>query len=264
MLAAYLVMKNNLKRYFQNKTTYLLIVLIPLLISIVGIISINLGEAKVKIGTEEAVPKDLYEQVTLIKINKETINTDYIMGKYDYILKGDKTEDAKNIQMLIDKMAKKTGLTGEKQLVAMLLTAYLVIATLYASKQIADQTNKTLERFCYAGNKKGSYMFGTFFSTGIIVFLEVMTALLIFYFLTPDFTYSFPRVLELGVKITLITSLFAAILSQIAHSEMSANMIAAFFAVFSSLIGGTFISVNAMPKLLQVVSILSPVRWLLL
>lgn len=154
-------------------------------------------------------------------------------------------------------------MTGEKQFIAMLITVYLVIATLYASKQIADQSNKTLERFCYAGNKKRSYLFGTFFSTGTIVFLEVMTALILFYFLEPDFTYSILQVLELGVKITLITSLFAVILSQLAHSEMSANMISAFFAVFSSIIGGTFIAVNAMPKFLQVLSIISPVRWIL-
>jgi ABC-type multidrug transport system permease subunit len=226
-------------------------------------ISINIAEGNVKIGSEGAISKETFEQVTLVKIKKETIHTDYIMGKYDYILKGDEAEDMKNIQMLIDKKANKSGLTGEKQLIAMLITAYLVIATMYASKQIADQSNKTLERYCYAGNKKGSYMFGTFYSTAIIVFLEVMVALLLFYFLTPDFTYSFAQVIGLGMKITLITSSFAAILSQFARSEMSANMIAAFFAVFSSIIGGTFVAVNAMPKFLQVLSIISPVRWLL-
>lgn len=263
MLAVYLVMKNNLKRCFQNKTTYLLILSIPLLISIVGMISINITERNVKIGTVGAVSKETFEQVTLVKINKETIHTDFIMGKYDYILKGDAAEDMKNIQILIDNKAKKSGLTGEKQLIAMLITVYLVIATVYASKQIVDRSNKTLERYCYAGNKKESYMFGTFCSTALIVFLEVMVALLLFYFLTPDFSYSLAQVLELGMKITLITSLFAAILSQFAPSEMSANMIAAFFAMISSIIGGTFVAVNAMPKFLQLLSIISPVRWLL-
>lgn len=263
MLAAYLVMKNNLRRCFQNRITYLLILIIPILISIVGMISINIATEKVKIGIEGAVPKEIHEKAIFVEINKETINTDYITGKYDYILKGDKAEDTKNIQMLIDKKEKKSGLTGEKQLIAMLITAYLVIATLYASKQIGDQLNKTLERFCYAGNKKVSYILGSFLSTGIIVFFEVMTALLLFYFMVPNFTYSFIEIIGLGVKITAITSLFAAILSNLVHSEISANMIAAFFAVFSSIIGGTFIAVEAMPKLLQMLSIISPIRWLL-
>lgn len=263
MLAAYLVMKNNLKRCFQNKTTYLLIFMIPLLISVVGMISINFAQENLKIGTEGETPQETFAKVTFVKVKKETLHTDLIMGKSDYILKGDKSEDAKNIQMLLDKKTNKSGMTGAKQFIAMLITVYLMIATLYASKQIADQSNKTLERFCYAGNKKRSYLFGTFFSTGTIVFLEVMTALILFYFFAPDFTYSMVQVLELGVQITLITSLFAAILSQLARSEMSANMIAAFFAVFSSIIGGTFIAVNAMPKFLQILSILSPVRWIL-
>ena len=101
MLAAYLVMKNNLKRCFQNKTTYLLIFMIPVLISIVGMISINFSQANVKIGTEGAAPQETFANVTFVKIKKETVHTDLIMGKYDYILKGDTSEDAKNIKMLM-------------------------------------------------------------------------------------------------------------------------------------------------------------------
>lgn len=263
MLAAYLVTKNNLVRCFQNKTTYLFVFMIPILISVIGMISINIAAGNIKIGTEGTVPQTSFEQVVFIAINKETIHTDYIMGKYDYILTGDHVKDTKNIQMLIDKRKEKSALTGERQLMAMLMTAYLVIATMYASKQIGDQANKTLERFCYAGNKKVSYVFGTFCSTTTIVFIEVMVAILLFYFFTPGFTYSFARILEIGIFITLISSLFAAFLSHFAKSEMSANMIASLFAVFSSIIGGTFVAVNAMPQILQFLSIASPVRWIL-
>ena len=91
----------------------------------------------------------------------------------------------------------------------------------------------------------------------------MIIALFIFYFIAPDFSYSIIEIIELGLKITAITSIFASILSQIAHSEMSANLAASFFAIFSSIIGGTFIAVDAMPKLLQLLSILSPVRWLI-
>lgn len=262
MLAPYLVMKNNLKRYFQSKTTYILILIIPILISIIGMISINLTVEKIKIGTENLVPETNIEKTTFVQIDKDSIHTDYIMGKYDYILQGNE-EDIKNIQEIIENRTNKVGLTGEKQLVALLITAYLVIATLYASKQIVDQSNKTLERFCYAGNKRRSYLLGTFLSTGIIVFLEVNIALLIFYFITPEFSYSLIEVIGLGLKITAITSIFASILSQITHSEMSANLVAAFFSIFSSIIGGTFIAVDAMPKFLQLLSILSPIRWLI-
>ena len=262
MLAAYLVMKNNLKRYFQSKMTYILVLIIPILISIIGIISTNLATEKIKIGSENLVSEANIEKSQFVKIEKDSIHTDYIMGKYDYVLQGTK-EDTKNIQEIIENKINKTGLTGKKQLVALLITAYLVIATLYASKQIVDQSTKTLQRFCYAGNKKIDYLLGTFLSTGIIVFLEVNAALLIFYFIAPDFSYSIIEIIGLGLKITAITSIFASVLSQITHSEMSANLAASFFSIFSSIIGGTFIAVDAMPKLLQLLSILSPIRWLI-
>lgn len=262
MLAAYLVMKNNLKRYFQNKTTYILTLLIPILISLIGMISINLSTQEIKIGTEN-LPNFNIEKATFVKIEQDSIHTDYIIGKYDYILQGNYEEDIKNIKSILENKNNTIGLTGEKQLVALLITAYLVIATVYASKQIVDQANKTLERFCYAGNSRSNYLLGTFFSTAIIVFIQVNVALLSFYFIIPEFSYSLTKVVELGLKITIITSIFASLLSQITHSEMSANLIASFFSVFSSIIGGTFIAVDAMPKFLQYLSILSPIRWLL-
>lgn len=47
----------------------------------------------------------------------------------------------------------------------------------------------------------------------------------------------------------------------ISSSEVQAGILAYSFAVLMSLLGGTFIAVEAIPRLIRMLSYISPMRW---
>lgn len=54
---------------------------------------------------------------------------------------------------------------------------------------------------------------------------------------------------------------FGTFVSSLFNREMHANLFSTCISLVLSLIGGSFISVEKMPEMLQKISIISPVRW---
>jgi len=49
-MAIYLIMKNNLKRVFATKFTYMVMILIPVAISFISILSDSISNPKIRVG----------------------------------------------------------------------------------------------------------------------------------------------------------------------------------------------------------------------
>ena len=140
-MAVYLVTKNNLKRCFRKKSTYLFMLLIPILIGVVGMFTNNMKQPVIRVG----VLADSTESLTIMQkimisdnvecqmADRDSINTDRITGKYQFVIDYNKPiqfrETIENIEILINNKNHElmNDLSKTERLTAMILTAYLEI-----------------------------------------------------------------------------------------------------------------------------------------
>ena len=189
------------------------------------------------------------------------------MGTYDYIINSKNSDETdptiSKIQNEQQKLINKKQLSVFERQFAMLMTAYLVIATMYATKFISDKAQGLTERFCLSGRKCISYACGYILSTLVIVFIQVSIAVLCFCMLEQELQITFEKAILITLSISSISTIYGVIISFISKRDLTANITAAVFAVLASIVGGTFVVVEEMPKVLQIISLLSPVRWIL-
>lgn len=145
----------------------------------------------------------------------------------------------------------------------MLLTAYLIIATVYAAKYIQDRKDGILQRVKSTGVKTGKYFWGYILSTGIIIGIQVTFALLFFLLLQPVCFLDIGKLLLTGLFVSVFAALYAGVHILLCKREMTANIMASSLAAILSILGGSFVPIEEMPLLMQKISILSPMRWLL-
>lgn len=271
-MGTYLVMKNNLKRSFGTKTTYIVLLLIPFLIVASGIISTKFTQDILQIGIEhpnDTITKqlDTLDYVQYETVGSNSLHTDLIMGTYDYVIDTrNTTETARTISQIQNeqkKLEKTKQISVFERQFAMLMTAYLVIATMYATKCIADKSQGLTERFYLSGRKRGSYACGYVLSTLILVLFQVSIAVICFCLFEKDLELSIEKAMLIVFAISCIATLYGVIITLISKRDLTANITAAAFAVLSSILGGTFIAVEEMPGMLQAISWFSPVRWIL-
>lgn len=276
-MEAYLVMKNNLKRSFKKKSTYLFMILIPIFIGIIGVLTNYISEGNISVAVlnnpNSTVKIEELSEIKNIKYsegNEDTINTDVIMGKYDFVLDYSNEDE---MRVLIDKIIEvsenknilsENNISEIERYVAMLMTVYLIIATIYAANLNKDVANGTVERFCLAGKKKINYLCGYILSTGIIVLIQVSIAFIFLRIVDKNFDLNIVKIILLTFVIMIVSTLYAIVSSLILKKEMRTNIVASSLAMLLSILSGTFIAVDNMPQLLQVLSYLSPIRWVLL
>ena len=276
-MEAYLVMKNNLKRSFKKKSTYLFMILIPIFIGIAGVLTNYISEGNISVGvlnnpnnTIKIEELNNIKNIKYSEVNENTINTDVIVGKYDFVLDYNNKEEMKLLIREIVTASESKNILSENNIsdteryISMLMTVYLIIATIYAANLNKDRENGTLERFCLAGKKKINYICGYLLSTGIIVFIQVSIAFMFLEIVDKNFTLDISKIILLIFVIMIVSTLYAIVSSLILKKEMRTNIVASSLAMLLSILGGTFIAVDNMPELLQGLSYLSPIRWVLL
>ena len=277
-MAIYLIMKNNLKRVFATKFTYMVMILIPVAISFISILSDSISNPKIRVGVignaeEFAEITDfflLYPSIYCETAEAETMHTDVITGKYQYLI--DMTADNKNsikesLLAIITaenqtQGSRTVGMAQTDRKFALLLTAYMMIASMYAAIMIRDKKNGTIERFCVAGFKNHTYHLGFFISTGLVMLCQLSLAVLIFALFDRSFSVSFGRAVEMIVFMATVASAFGVSVASILKSELHANIMASSTVAILSLLGGTFVPIGQMPELFKLISIISPIRWL--
>ena len=271
-MGIYLVMKNNFNRAFARKSAGILMVLLPILLVIIGIVSGSITDKTIRVGVlnpVETVQELLspMEHVQYEFADSRTVQTDQIMGKYHYVMDANDTESTQRTIAQIQERAAQIGngnsISTHKRFAAMLLTAYFVIATVYASKLIRDRNQGLIGRARAAGMKTGQYFMGYVLSTGIIVVIQLVIAVTGFAIMEPEFPLNFQQTAGFVGLSSVIVTIYGALYALVCRREMTANLMAASIAVIFSIIGGTFVSIEQMPPVMQSLSMISPVRWIL-
>ena len=276
-MAIYQVMKNNVKRNFSKKSTYIIMFLLPIMIAVIGMITSGISQSSIRVGiiADEVVFHDVqarldkYENIDYELADVRTIHTDRIMNKYHFVLnyldKSDSEGILNEIENLaasgLDKNANK--LSQTQRMVSMLMTVYMIIAAVYATKIISDKNNGTFQRFAYSGNSRKKYALGYVISTGLIVLVQIIVAFVILKAFDKEFALTMFKSAEIIATITMITTVYGVTIAFLSKKGMNANICASSIAVIMSLLGGTFVSVSEMPSFLQILSIINPIRWII-
>jgi hypothetical protein len=232
---------------------------------------------------------DLLDQSSGIKYSSAdevTLNTDLMSGKYQLVLdyRGSRTYDEFKLisyqkeekcnyisnlikQALVDKKPiilsgmKKESLSVTERSMAMLLSLFMVFSTVYSSWIIKDKQNGTLQRYQFASNSNKGYILGYLLHGFMITFAQTLLSMALLLAVQKNFTPSMLEVLVLTIAIAAVSAIFGLLICLSCRSEVQANISASALAAVMSLLGGTFISVVAMPGLLRILSFASPIRW---
>lgn len=277
-MASYLVMKNNFKRVLAKKSSYLIMVFLPVLLIFLGSVSVRMGEKQIRIGIvgeqsflEEVQTNFMKNDRVSFKIaNYKSIQTDQIMGKYHFVIMENATEIEQNEilreikhALLEENLFGTNDLSATHRMVSMLLTVYMTIATIYGIKYLQDKKEGALERFMVSGRKRSSYITGYFMSNFVIIGLQVSGIFIFWTLFDKKFSLSFAILFQIFIFILTISNVYGIIIIMISKSELMAGVLGASLAVLLSILGGTFVEVDNMPAILQKISILSPMRWLM-
>ena len=108
-------MKNNIRRLIVRKSTYILMLVIPLCLVFIGSISVRIEDKQIRVGILgskeyiDYVAEELQNQegISYQIADIETIHADTIMGKYHYVLKEQDSDNVlQNIKMTVKQKKK--------------------------------------------------------------------------------------------------------------------------------------------------------------
>ncbi len=185
----------------------------------------------------------------------------YKPEKYTAFLQKAVTAAVMNREVLKLEGLKQKGLGETERSITMLLTLFMVFTVLYASLLLRDKQSGTYLRYQYAKSTKTGYIAGHIASVFLMTLLQVLFCMATLTILSDGFQLSMEEFGVLAVVLAGIATLVAVVICLISKSEVQAGILASSVAVLMSLLGGTFVAVEAMPRLLRILSYVSPMRW---
>lgn len=283
------IVRNNFKRSYNRRTGFIINLIIPIIVVVLGIFANIVSTPRFSIGIVNGnrVPDIVgalshTNGITICEANPDTIKIDLITGKFSAIVSFTNSEyelfsvkDEKTngkIKQIIDKY-KVTAIpirieevvgvdmSIAERTIAFIVLFLMVTAAVTASLMITDKSNGTLKRYKYSPQKPASYILGNFIYNYLITFLQFFISMTFIQLLRIDMGFSYGNLILTGVWLSGIATAFGTFFSSIFHKQMYANLFAAFIALILSLIGGTFIAYENMPAMLQKISVISPLRW---
>ena len=277
-MASYLVMKNNINRALKRKSTYLIVLVIPLLLAFIGSVSVRLPQSKIRVGIVgdsdyiQKMEKQLkaLDHTTFQIADIKSIHTDVIMGKYHFVLNKNDPETEQNSilnkvkEASENKMFLQTNnLTQTQRMISMMLTTFMIVATLYTMKYLQDKRDGAVERFCYAGQGKINYLCGYGFSTSVITAIQILLILSIWIVFDKNFSISISKGIAVFLFLLIVSNLYGIFITLISKSDLMAGVLSTSIAILFAILGGTFVAVSNMSGSLQMLSKISPMRWLM-
>lgn len=265
-MAIYRIIKINLKRFFTNKRTYLLALLIPIILSVFGIVSSNVKMPQRKIGiiASPAVYNNFLktapENIIIHAAKASSKNTDIITGKYDCIIEEKNGELTIPEELFNEKEPKTHAENIYSKVLALLLSAYMIIATIYQFGYIKDRKKGVITRYITSGRKFYGYSIGYFVSTAILIGTQLILAYIITYFALPKNNISFVSLAAAFLFTFVFCTLFGNIVVLLFKKEMQAGLISSSFAAICTILGGAFIPLSSLPAPLQYLSVINPIR----
>ncbi len=296
-MGIYLVTKNNLKRSYNEHILFIFILILPIILILLGSFINQMSSPKIRVGVLVKEDTSLYTGISSLFnqskgiqynfANPGSVHTDLITEKYHVVFDYSESEEIKDFKMIyyynsVDEETKnqlkasiangipinlgqeqKESITRTQRMVAFLLTLLMITSTFNASNLIKDRNIGTLTRYCYAPKTVSSYIGGNVCYNVLLGTFQIGFSLFFMKLFQIPFGLSIKYALIIGVFIVCVATAFGTFITVISRSEMKANITASSITVLFSIIGGTFVSVEHMPNLLKMISIVSPIRWII-
>ena len=286
------ILRNNFKRKLTKKTGFLVTLLIPIFVVILGIAANMVSKPSFTIGIVDSEPTAKSEQVvealkatTGIEVENAlpaTIKTDVITGHYSAVIEfssGSFQISSVKDQQTIDTLSHVietylerptpidieplfgTSLGAAQRICAFIILFLMITATINASLITKDKNNGTLRRIQFSPCSAASYVAGNVLFNFAITYVQFFIAVSVIKLFQMDTGISYANFLIMGIWATLFATAFGTCMASIFKVELQVNLFATCIAMILSLIGGTFIAFEKMPVMLQRISVISPVRW---
>lgn len=216
------------------------------------------GVIYIKKDFDSSSLKNLEQAFRFYSVKDSNINT-LLKGLVSSYLVSDKPVD---LEEAISKLQGDT-LSKAERVIAFLATVLLISSVVNATLMIKDREENTFNRFMYSPNAGYKYILGNVFYNFAFTYLQLLISIIITFIIGMDSGVAFATMLWYGVLLTLLMTTLGTFISSIFKKELYANMFAGAISLILSLIGGTFIIYDKMPKGLQTLSNLTPNRWII-
>lgn len=279
-MGIYLVIKNNMKRAIRDRGNIITVILIPLLICVMTVISLQFKDNVVRVGIlvgEDTTQKDIkvvmeqlkaYPNIDVQRAESSLVNTNLIMGRYHMYIDMEKPLEPQiqNIKAstVISEGTLNKGATKEaKQAVGLLITTFLILATVHAAEYIKDQKNGVISRYMMSGHLKGSYFVGYCGYTFLITVFQCGLCLGLMRVIMPKIRMEFNLYITIVLSIALLAAVLSMCIVKLSKSDLKANLTASSVAIILSLLAGTFVETEHMPRIMQTLQVINPISWIL-
>lgn len=286
------ILQHHFKRKMTRKANFLITLLLPVIVVILGIAANAASKPSFTIGILSPEP-DIKSQQIIDTLKKTsgiavenatplTLKTDLITGRYFAVIefsaggyhirsiKDQQTTD--RLSSMIEQYAKnptpadidplfQTSLGMPQRICAFMVLFLMISATMNASLITKNRISGTLRRIKLSPCSATSYVAGSVIFNSIITYFQFFIAVSLVQLIQLNTGISYGNYLLMGVWITLFSTAFGTCMAFLFRQEMQVNLFAACFAVLLSLLGGTFIALEKMPPMLQKISVISPIRW---
>lgn len=285
------IIRNNFKRSCNRRAGFLINLVIPIVVVVLGIFANSVSTPSFSIGIiNETLAPDLVstlsmtDGITIYEADPDTMKIDLITGKFSAVLwftnsgyqlhsVKDETTNSQLKQVIDQYEMTSTPIRMEEVIgvemsiaertISFIVLFLMVTAAVTASLMIKDKQNGTWKRYQYSPQKPVSYILGNFFYNYLITMAQFLISISAAGILNLDMGISSGNLILTGVWLSGIATAFGTFFASLFEKEMYANLFASFTALILSLIGGTFIAYENMPAMLQKISIISPLRWLI-
>lgn len=289
MRNCFMVIRNNFKRSCNRPIYFTVNLIIPIIVVILGIFANSVSQPRFTIGViYQLSAADVVDTlsntkgITVAKANPNTAKIDLITGKYSAIIDFSKSDytlySLKNkqtnlkIKQVIDaykltstpinlEEIMETSISLAVRTISFIVLFLMVTATVTASLMIKDKNNGTLKRYRYSPQRPIIYILGNSIYNYLITFFQFWVCITFVKLTGIDIGISYLNLVLMGFWLSGIATSFGTFISSVFKKEMYANLFSSCIALMLSLIGGSFISYDNMPALLQKISIISPLRW---
>lgn len=286
------ILRNNFKRKLTKKTSFLITLLIPVFVVILGIAANMVSKPSFTIGIVDLEPTakskqavEALKKTSGIEVENAplaTIKTDVITGHYSAVIEF--SNDSFQIssvkdQQTIDTLSQViktyfkhpipidieplfgTSLGAAQRICAFIILFLMITATINASLITKDKNNGTLRRIKFSPCSATSYVAGNVLFNFVITYFQFVIAVSVIKIFQLNTGISYENYLVMGIWATLFATAFGTCMASIFKQEMQVNLFATCIAMILSLLGGTFIALEKMPVMLQQISVISPIRW---
>lgn len=287
-----IIFKNNFKRSLNKRNTFMINLLLPIIVVVIGILINSIMKPSFTIGVlnfeNRSAAKNAIQTlkhtkgINVYKADSSSIKLDTITGKYSavlkftgstfklYSVKDDNT--TKSLRHLIERyMANPKPINIEtlegysmdfaKRTVAFIVLFLMITSTVNASLIIKDKANGTFKRYRYSPQNSGTYVAGNVVYNFVITYFQFFISVSMISILRINVHINYGDFLLMGIWIASLSTAFGTCIATLFNSEMYANLFSACIALVLSLIGGTFIPFEKMPSAMQQASLISPLRW---